>query len=143
MNQTKSMIIIILIFISAFICGIFTSDYFIKPKSSTMISIRDTVIKIKNESVYIDKIKARVIYKRDTIIQTKPFTAVIDTIIKSDTIYLRYDFPENIFAMKISPKLDSLLIPQIIQQEIKSENRWWQIPAYILSGIAIGVVISK
>ena len=92
---------------------------------------------------YIEKIKAKLIYKRDTVIQTRPFTAAIDTVMKSDTVYLRYDFPENLFALKISPKKDSIVIPQIIQQEVKSERKWWEIPVSVLSGIAIGVIISK
>jgi uncharacterized protein YneF (UPF0154 family) len=143
MNKTTSLIIIILLIIIAFIAGIFSSDYFIQPKYSTKFIIRDTVIKIKNEPVYIEKVKAKMYYKHDTIIQTKPFTATIDTVMKSDTVYARYDFPENLFALKINPKKDSLVIPQIVQQEVKSERLWWEIPVSILSGIAIGVIISK
>ncbi|MBI5325033.1 MAG: hypothetical protein HZB41_07160 [Ignavibacteriae bacterium] len=111
--------------------------------------IRDTIIKeIKFPPVKIVKAKPVIKFIRDTIIETKPFEAILDTIAKSDTVRLKYEFPENYFSLEVSRKPDSLLIENLtIIDKTTVNGNWWEKPAYFtggtLIGIIIGLIISK
>ncbi len=105
--------------------------------------VRDTVIKIEHkEPITITKVKPKVVYKYDTIIQSPPFIAELDTIIRTDTIYLRYNFPENIFSMKMYQSPDSLILREItFEKAIIKEMQWWEIPLYVAGGAGLGILI--
>jgi len=106
---------------------------------------RDTVLIVKQaEPIIIEKAKTKIVYTRDTIIQTKPFIAVVDTIIKKDTVYAKFEFPANNFDLWIKKKPDSTLIQTItITKEITKERPWWEASAYTLGGAVIGFVLGK
>ena len=106
---------------------------------------RDTVIVVKQaEPIIIEKAKTKIVYTRDTIIQTQPFIAVVDTIIKKDTVYAKFEFPANNFDLWIKKKPDSTLIQTItITKEITKERPWWEASAYTLGGAVIGFVLGK
>ncbi len=106
---------------------------------------RDTVIIVKqSEPIVIEKAKTKIIYTRDTIIQTQPFIAVVDTIIKKDTVYAKFEFPANNFDLWIKKKPDSTLIQTItITKEIIKERPWWEASAYSLGGAVIGFLLGK
>ncbi|MBE2189332.1 MAG: hypothetical protein IAE98_07670 [Candidatus Kapabacteria bacterium] len=112
---------------------------------TSVITKRDTVIIVKQaEPITIEKARTKLIFKRDTIIETKPFTAIIDTIIKRDTVYAKFDFPENSFDLWIKKKPDSTMVHTIyITKEIVKERPWWEAPAFTLGGTIVGYVISK
>ena len=106
---------------------------------------RDTVIVVKqSEPIVIEKAKTKIVYTRDTIIQTQPFIAVVDTIIKKDTVYAKFEFPANNFDLWIKKKPDSTLIQTItITKEITKDRPWWEASAYTLGGAVIGFVLGK
>lgn len=112
---------------------------------TNVITKRDTIIIVKqSEPITIEKAKTKLVFKRDTIIETKPFTAIIDTIIKRDTVYAKFDFPENSFDLWIRKKPDSSVVHTIyITKEIVKERPWWEVSAYTLGGTIIGFVIGK
>lgn len=105
----------------------------------------DTVYKeIANEPIIIEKIVAKTHYVRDTLIITQPFVAKADTIMQRDTIRLMYSFPENYFAMQYFPKPDTMLIPrQTIITTQQKKRTWWEIPVCVVSGAAVGWLLSK
>ena len=106
---------------------------------------RDTVIVVKQaEPIIIEKAKTKIVYTRDTIIQTQPFIAVVDTIIKKDTVYAKFEFPANNFDLWIKKKPDSTLIQTItITKEITKDRPWWEASAYSLGGAVIGFLLGK
>jgi len=110
----------------------------------TIIKI-DTVIVVKKaEPIIIEKAKTKIVYTRDTIIQTQPFIAVVDTIIKKDTVYAKFEFPANNFDLWIKKKPDSTLIQTItITKEIIKDRPWWEASAFTLGGAVLGFLLGK
>ena len=106
---------------------------------------RDTLVIIKlAEPLVIEKAKTRIVYTKDTIILTKPFVSVIDTIIKRDTVFAKFEFPSNNFDLIVKRKPDSTVIQTItITKEVIKEKPWWEASAYTLGGAVIGFVLGK
>jgi len=106
---------------------------------------RDTMVLVKqSDPIVIEKAKTKLVYKNDTVILTKPFVALIDTIIKTDTVFASYDFPDNNFNLLIKRKPDSTIVQTItITKEVMKERSWWETPAYVLGGTVVGFVIGK
>lgn len=106
---------------------------------------RDTVIVVKqSEPIIIEKAKTKIVYTRDTIIQTQPFIAVVDTIIKKDTVYAKFEFPANNFDLWIKKKPDSTLIQTItFTKEIIKDRPWWEASAFTLGGAVLGFLLGK
>lgn len=102
---------------------------------------RDTITRIiERKPTIIDKKRASIRIKKDSLIQTKPFIARIDTFHKHDTISLAYDYPENTFSMTYSHKPDTTTT--IREKQITEKERsWYEAPLYILSGAAIAEII--
>ncbi len=115
-----------------------------KPKdnSNHFIIQKDTIIVNKKEIVKIDKIVPKIIVKRDTVITTKPFVATIDTILKRDTIYLRFDFPENLFSFKYSPATDTIKIDKIYEYHEQKQS-WIEKAVFFIAGYGISYIIYK
>lgn len=118
-----------------------------KPDSSIKetVILRDTVTIIQPaEPIILERVKPRIVYLRDTIIETRPFIATIDTVIQFDTIYATYQFPNNIFDLRISPKPDtSRFYTVYITKEVKRERAWWEAPAYVVGGVVIGFFLGN
>ena len=105
--------------------------------------IYDTIIKtIPAKPIIINKVKTKLVKVRDTIIQTEPFAASIDTIVNTDTIKALYEFPENLMSFRINKKPDSLLLQRItVLQPVEKKVDWWEKPAVFLGGVIIGLTI--
>lgn len=71
---------------------------------------------------------------------TRPFTSVLDTILK-DTITLKYKFPSNIFNIEIRYKPDSIM--SIRNIEYVDTQKWYEKPAYLVGGIITGMIIGR
>ncbi|MCL5990639.1 MAG: hypothetical protein M1419_00870 [Bacteroidetes bacterium] len=105
--------------------------------------IRDTIIKeIKLPPVKIVKAKPVIKIIRDTIIETKPFIAALDTIAKDDTVKIQYEFPENNLSLEVTRKPDSVRLEKltVIETAIQDCNRWEK-PAYFTGGTLLGIII--
>lgn len=102
----------------------------------------DTVVRLLPQKIIeIKQSKPKIIYLRDTILQTQPFTALLDTILLKDTVRAEYTFPENTFSVLLRSQSDSLL--QITNTMTKTETLWYEKAAYLLGGILIGIIINK
>lgn len=102
---------------------------------------RDTIVIVKPAPpIILERIKPKIIYRRDTIVQTQPFVAQLDTIIQHDTIYLRYTFPENYIDLRLLPKPDSIRIHTIT---ITRDRPWWELPATAIGGLLVGFIMGK
>jgi len=114
-------------------------------KNNKTNSIRiDTITTILPQKVIeIDSIKSRIKYIRDTIIQTQPFIAQIDTVYLMDTIQAEYQFPENLFRIAIATHSDTLRELQIKQVEVHNEQTKWQLPIAIIGGFIIGYATGR
>jgi len=105
--------------------------------------IRDTILQvIPAEPIIIEKTIAKITYIRDTIIQTQPFVAQLDTVIKYDTIRMGYQFPENYFSLEYRKHPDTLKT-EIITRTIEKKPKWWEEPAYFIGGFILGYFIKK
>ncbi len=143
--MNKYILLVVISLISGVILGylLFNSEPI--PAVSEMTIISDTIYKeIPAKPIIIEKVKAEKEYIHDTLFITQPFIAQADTIIQKDTILLMYTFPDNYFSMQYLPNFDTIAIPT--QTIIKMETRkreWWEIPAALLSGCAIGMIINE
>jgi hypothetical protein len=145
LNNLTSIIMIFLAFAIGFLIA-----YFMMPEKETIIrepfsgKVRiDTIIKvIEKEPIILEKVKSRIITQRDTLIKHFPFVAKVDTVIKRDTIKVMYEYPQNLFSLRISSRADTLALQKmIITEMIKVEEPWWEAPAYIAAGTVIGYIL--
>jgi hypothetical protein len=116
-----------------------------KPKSSPVEILKiDTITLVKPvEKVVIRRAKPKIIFRRDTIIQTHPFVVSIDTAVQRDTISLQYRYPENILDLSISSVPDTFKVPKIVYSFDKKKERWWEKPAIFVLGTAFGYLLCK
>ncbi|HRP02859.1 MAG TPA: hypothetical protein PLE30_09455 [Candidatus Kapabacteria bacterium] len=103
---------------------------------------KDTIVTYQKHIVTIDRVVPKIIYKHDTIIASKPFVAEIDTVIKKDTIWLKYEFPENLFSMQYFPSKDSIRIEKIYEYK-ESKQKWYERIVYFVAGFGLSYLITK
>ena len=130
---------LILSFASGFVFG----KYYFHNEIDNVIVKRDTVLKTVNpQPLILEKVKTKIIKTRDTIIITKPFKAVVDTIIKRDTVFAKFEYPENLFSLSIKSKPDTIKTYSIIFRGIKErKENWWEKPLIIFSSLTAGYLI--
>ena len=79
------------------------------------IEKRDTIYKIiQKDPIEIIRTKPKLRIVRDTVIQSPEFIAVLDTVIRRDTIRAEYEFPQNLLSLQIRQSPDSLIQERII-----------------------------
>ena len=122
----------------------------------------DTIyITVPSKPIYLDTGKAKITYKYikkiDTVTRYQDidfgkadsipaFTAELDTIVKNDTLSLKYYYPENYFWLSIKQQPDTLKTITIFKEKIikvESNRQWWEIPLYVAGSFLIGYVIAK
>jgi len=138
----KYSVIFITCIIIGFLLTYFGNQYFPKNEFTNVI-LRDTIIKtITSEPIILEKVKMKIVYRADTIIQTAPFTASIDTIIVRDTLNAVYKFPENLFSMSLRRPQDTIkTIYQVSVPVVKCE--WYDKLLYFVAGaLSGGLIIS-
>ena len=119
-------------FVLGMVVGLLLFKYIYKQEKE-IITVTETII--KNDTVVVpaspiiikDRI-ASIKYVRDTIIITKPFEARIDTIMKFDTVFVMYRYPENLFDLVIKTKPDTTFKDKIVitnTKYIKEERPLW------------------
>jgi len=104
---------------------------------------RDTILKkVKVKPLILEKIKTKIIHTKDTIIITKPFKAIVDTIIKRDTVFAQFEYPNNLFSLSIKSKPDTIKTYSIIYKELREKKeKWWEKPLIIFSSLTAGYLI--
>ena len=140
-EQILFAIIIAISFLTGLLTGNSCSDTVRIVKNREII--RDTIIKeIKLPPVRIVKAKPVIKIVRDTVIETKPFIASLDTIAINDTVKMQYEFPENYFSLQVMRKPDSVRLEKLTLIEKTMENgNWWEKPAYFTGGALLGLII--
>lgn len=120
-------------------------DTGIRTAATHTILKTDTIYReVASEPFVINKIKTRIIYQKDTIILTQPFTAVVDTIINRDTLHTEFSFPENSFSMLLLRKPDTVMVQKITTIETPPQkSNWWEVPLSILGGAALGYAFGR
>jgi len=104
----------------------------------------DTIEIVKPvERVVIAKAKPKVVVKRDTIVCVKPFIAELDTIVRSDTIQARYNFPENTLDIKLSRMADTIRIPRMVISNAEQKETWWHRAIPFAAGAIFGYALSR
>lgn len=108
------------------------------------LTVRDTVV-VERPRTVVRVVQApatvRVDTLRDTVIQSPPFTATLDTIIQRDTIGAAYHFPEHRFDVTLRPRPDSIIVrTMVINTESIRRDSWWQTASWIGLGLATGLV---
>lgn len=104
----------------------------------------DTIEIVKPvERIVIQRAKPKIKILRDTIIETKPFIAELDTIVKSDTVSAKYTFPENIFEFQISRKADTFRIPKLVFAKQNRKEDWLDKIGTLVVGVSLGYLIAK
>ncbi len=145
MKQLNITIILILSFIIILLgIGLWIQQSDISKNKQTNSIRIDTITTILPQKIIeIDSIKPQIKYIRDTLIQTQPFIAQIDTVYLMDTIQAEYQFPENLFRIAIATHSDTLRDLQIKQIELQNEQSKWQLPIAIIGGFIIGYAIGR
>ncbi len=135
----------------AFIAGGFAAWLFL-PRTVEYIREPHEIIKIERDTVtreirhnpLIISAKPEIVYLRDTLILTPPFIAKVDTVLIRDTINASYIFPENLFSLELRRDADTLNFEQLrIIEQTPCRREWWETPALIISGAALGYLIGN
>jgi hypothetical protein len=106
--------------------------------------VRDTVVELrKPDPIVIEKVKTKIVEKRDTILMTRPFTAFIDTVFRRDTIYASFDFPERRMSLRVTSGADSFsYIRNNLIKTVHKPRPWWETPAMVSGGAVLGTIIT-
>ena len=143
MNKSWHLIYIIII-VLLILYAIFGDSIISHNGNFRIVYQKDTIIEYFPKVIKADSIKAKIIIKRDTIIQTKPFAAVLDTVWMRDTVFLRYDYPENNFSFRISRPADSIIVPKLYEYEFENcKLKWYESTIIFIAGIAGGYLFFK
>ena len=143
MKTTIITISIALSFALGYVLGI-NYTHGILQKEIPVIQIkRDTILKkVKTKPLILEKVKTKIIYTKDTVIITKPFKAIVDTVIKRDTVFAQFQYPQNLFSLSIKSKPDTIKTYSIIYKELKEKKeKWWEKPLIIFSSLTAGYLI--
>lgn len=103
--------------------------------------ITDTLyIEYQAEPIEIIKYKPKIIYLKDTLIETKPFRAEVDTTLDMDTITASYIFPENEFNLNLKQKKDTLEYIQTIFGEYQEPVLKYNLISFIF-GLLLALIL--
>jgi len=147
LNNLTSTILILLAFALGFLIA-----NFLMPEKETIIRepytgsvIIDTIVKvIEKEPIILEKIRTKIVKQKDTLIKVFPFVAKIDTVIRKDTIKVRYEYPQNLLSLRVASLADTLALQKmVITKMIKVEKPWWETPAYIAAGTILGYLLAS
>ncbi len=143
MKTTIITISIALSFALGYVLGINYSHSILHKKIPVVQIKRDTILKkVKSKPLILEKVKTKIIHTKDTLIITKPFKAIVDTVIKRDTVFAQFQYPQNLFSLSIKSKPDTIKTYSIIYKELKEKKeKWWEKPLIIFSSLTAGYLI--
>lgn len=134
----------------------FWAGYSYNSQSRTYINRIDTVkVWLKPDTIILDSIRTKVTYRyktaydtvnkvwRDTIYQTMPFIARIDTATAAkDSVSLQYWFPEQIIKnLRVKPhEFEHITIVKRDTIQIMNEPKWYEKGLWFLGGMGIGII---
>ena len=161
----KSLIIAAALLIGGFIIGVSLRSCDESEPVETIIEKHDTILTISKQPIQIEKAKTKIKYVTrlvyidsiqnytdtifkpfvlDSMLVTKPFYALLDTIVGKDTIVARFLYPENKFSLFIYYGKDSIDFTWNDTTKIIEKKRtfWEKLEdgaLWFLGGAAVGV----
>ena len=107
--------------------------------------LHDTIVRtIKPDPIVITKVRTKIIKLKDTVIAFHPFRAVVDTVIKWDTIHSYFEFPSGMFSLEYLPAADTLSFSKTVYcKTAKRKEKWWEKPLMIMGGVLAGYTIGR
>lgn len=137
-------LITVVLMIAAFYVGRLSAPAKVEYYAQEIIKYDTTFIEKENPPIILEKVVPKIIYKSDTVIETRPFTASIDTVIVQDTIKVAYDFPENKMDIDIRLRPDSVIQRTVTITKFQYEKRAWWIDVLTHAGaFGIGYILTK
>lgn len=140
----KNIIIVMLLSLAlGFIIG--RSNFFFKSQNNiSIVKLRRDTILQKEKPLILEKVKTKIIKIKDTIILTKPFKAIVDTVVRSDTIFASFEYPHNYFSLSVKSKPDTIKTYSIIYRQLNRKKEiWWHKPLIIVGAITAGYLLGK
>jgi hypothetical protein len=107
--------------------------------------VRDTVYQIEyREPIKIENAVPKIIYRSDTVYVAKAFTAILDTVVKYDTVFIQYDFPEHLINLSVKHKADTNAIAEIIvENKVQESQSSWETALIIVASAIIGFLLGN
>jgi len=107
--------------------------------------IRDTIYRIEQrEPIILSKVEPKIHYLRDTIYHSPAFIAILDTIVRTDTVYVSYEFPENLFDLTIKHQQDTNMAVEIVfRQEDEPKEQVSDNPFIMLALFLLGLLVGN
>lgn len=148
-NDLIKIIVIILL-----LCGVFYGGYYLGNKVNVQREIQ-TIEYSKIDTCYQEKIiehspikifqEGKIVYIRDTIIESKPFVASIDSVMTRDTIKVSYAFPQNRFDIDLHRMPDTVHTKILILNKTTEcpPEPWYIKPIYAGAGLLIGFGLGR
>jgi len=128
-------------YILLFTLGLLFGLIFTSGSGSKQVITKLDTIHHQPEVITLEKVKTKIKYVRDTVIKTRPFIASIDTVIKHDTVYADFRFPEREMNIAIKQATDTVYHNKQIFVD-NNEREWWEDPAIATGGLIIGYIIA-
>lgn len=148
MDKKYIVIVTIIAILSIYAAG-FSSGLYINKPQTVKVQYRDTIQietshVITKPAVYIRDTARIIEYKTDTVLQTPPFTACLDTVYNGDSLQQCFEFPAMTFLFNYKFKPDTvkytIRIPEVKTQIIENTN-WWKIGGGLVLGLATGYIV--
>lgn len=148
-DMTKMLIAIIILLVAmtgTFFLGYYFRSEKIVERQLPAEIVRDTIAKeIRKDSIVIKYMPGQIEYiDTGKTIETKPFVAKADTIIKHDTVHVEYSFPQNNFAFALRTKPDTTYyINTTIEKTftIDKTPSWWVTTLTHVGASAVGAAL--
>ena len=103
---------------------------------------RDTTISWKERRLISVRDTGRIVYLRDTIIETRPFVASLpDSLYDGDTLNVDYYYPNNMFEVMLRrrpEKVETVTNYITITKEVEKPEAWYIKPLWTTGGLLIG-----
>jgi len=124
----------------------------LNPTTDSDTTVIERTVILPPDTVYLDVVKAKIVYRNifvhdslvDTVIETKPFTASMDTTLGCNSISLEYRFPENTFNnLNFVSCPDTILIQDTIIQNTTVTSSFWDDVRNIGIGFVGGFVLGS
>jgi len=123
--------------------------------STNKTSVTENITILPPETLYVDRVQAQIrwrtkvkydtvtntYYEVDTVFETRPFTACMDTVIGCNRFQAEYNYPENTFNnISVVTCPDTVITHDTVTTIVADEKRWEYVGYGFLGGFILGVI---